>query len=70
MNLTKLIKRTHKRGIKKSGKHAGHRENEWNIYIYIYNQTYIKPANEMNQPKLEVDRENVGSQQFRIEKTE
>ena len=40
------------------------------IYIYIYNQTYIKPANEMNQPKLEVDRENVGSQQFRIEKTE
>ena len=30
----------------------------------------MKPANEMNQPKLEADRENVGSQQFRIEKTE
>ena len=37
---------------------------------YIYNQTYIKPTNEMNQPKLEADRENVGSQQFQKEKTE
>ena len=37
---------------------------------YIYNQTYIKSANQMNQPKLEADRENVGSQQFQTEKTE